>query len=292
MTPTTASVAKVWPARFGANVPISNASDVTNSAVMKTITTNNAIVLQSDEPFREFEPRHGTHVVNVDFNEDSSLFLSASRDGLVRIWDPESAAIVLEILVESPLSEAKFVPGRELVATSSIDGVIRFWSLSGGGQVGPDFNHSNTPKIQFPEEGRLFLTSYLEGDPGSGPPVRLRDLPITQPRCEMFRHWSDPKTPDSALEVAQIEFSPSGEELATLGILRKSVQLWGVRSRTLLNNWGMSGASEVVFHPDGNHLLIFGGAGAVLCGRPSSGEPWKIIRNFFQESGNTISLSV
>ena len=82
-------------------------------------------------------PAHSDPVTSVDFNRDSSMMLSSSFDGLVRLWDTETGKCLRTIIDNNnpPVSLAKFCPNGRYVLTGSLDGLLKVWDYEQQKQI-------------------------------------------------------------------------------------------------------------------------------------------------------------
>ena len=74
-------------------------------------------------------PAHSDPVSSVDFSADGTLFLSASYDGLVRVWDTFTGQCLKTLVGNEniPVSFSKFTPNGKYLLASYLNGRIRLW---------------------------------------------------------------------------------------------------------------------------------------------------------------------
>jgi len=94
--------------------------------------TDPAIPLASVNPLRELTGagRQVTHLVAV--NTQGSQFVSATRDGMVRVWDTVSGKPVQSFSHGRELSCLAVNPTARRLATGSEDGTAKLWNLENG----------------------------------------------------------------------------------------------------------------------------------------------------------------
>uniref|UniRef100_A0A8R1IHP8 Cleavage stimulation factor 50 kDa subunit n=2 Tax=Caenorhabditis japonica TaxID=281687 RepID=A0A8R1IHP8_CAEJA len=106
----------------------------------------------------------------VHYSENARLYVTASRDGDVKIWDGVSNRCVETFMRAhdgSPICSAKFTKNGKYILTSGMDCIVKLWELStnrclivytGAGATGgmenlqnASFNH-NEDYVMFPDE--------------------------------------------------------------------------------------------------------------------------------------------
>ena len=70
---------------------------------------------------------HTDRVPRVVWSPNGKLFLTASRDGTARVWDPTSGRLLRTLDHPAPLFGAAFSPDSRTIATMDANGTIRVW---------------------------------------------------------------------------------------------------------------------------------------------------------------------
>jgi WD40 repeat protein len=78
------------------------------------------------------DPGNTLHSADVDRGE--TMLLTASEDGVVRVWDASSGALLRELRGhEGPVLSAAFSPDDRFIASGSMDRTVRIWRTDGSG---------------------------------------------------------------------------------------------------------------------------------------------------------------
>lgn len=87
------------------------------------------LLLMSPSEVRQEIPAHSDPVTAVDFNRDGTLIVTASYDGLCRIWDASTGACLKTLIDEAqpPVSFVKFSPNGKYVLSGTLDSKIKLW---------------------------------------------------------------------------------------------------------------------------------------------------------------------
>jgi hypothetical protein len=76
---------------------------------------------------------NGEAAVLVEFSPDGTLLASATYDGVIRLWDVASSALLAELGGEqSPIFRLFFAAEGRMLVSASWEGTIRFWAVNQG----------------------------------------------------------------------------------------------------------------------------------------------------------------
>ncbi|MBI3915120.1 MAG: TIR domain-containing protein [Chloroflexi bacterium] len=106
----------------------------------------------------------GASVVNIVFSPDNKYFLTASEDGVVRVWTTAKGEIVSELHGHTQsITSSSFSQDGRLVVTSSYDGTARVWETSSGKNIAVFRVDNWVNAAKFNESGNEVLTSNRDG---------------------------------------------------------------------------------------------------------------------------------
>jgi WD40 repeat protein len=213
---------------------------------------------------------HDNPVVCVAYSRDGKTLLTASVDGMVRLWDAATGnpigaptrhddrgndvafrPVGKTVLTESDgkkaelwdrLNDVAFSPDGKTVLTSSNGNTAQLWVAATGQPIGPPLaHHGEVRAVAFSPDGTTLLTASEDGT------ARLWHATTGQPLGEPMRHDG---------RVNDVAFSGDGKTLLT-GSYDKTARLWDAttgqpRGAPLTHK---SIVNAVAFSPDGTTLL-------------------------------------
>jgi WD40 repeat protein len=191
---------------------------------------------------------HGGWATAVAFRPDGKLFLTASWDRTVRLWDAASLKPVGDVLRHwGEVRDAAFsADGKKILVggkgTWWSGGEARLWDIARARFTSRTFPH---PKpvfgVAWSPTGNFFATGSEDRS------ARIWDVTDNRRPRHLLPH---PGT------VFALAFSPDGSGLAT-GCQDGSVRLWDVTSGKLLSSWVAhhDEVRSVAFSPDGKQVL-------------------------------------
>ena len=249
------------------------------------------------EPIAVLE--HPADVISIDLAPDGLRLISGDRDGNIRIWDlngltdpTPGSETPSQILDQLPYETGRvsWVAGTELAVAEGLDSTLRLIDIDSGRQLSIFERHSPPPVFALSPSGAT-LAAVGKGqiriwEVTSGREIQI--LPahthFTQalafsPDGEMLASGGDRglvllreiaggqirlqiEHPEKSL--SQISFSPDGQVLATIGLIRGSdapLRLWSAETGERIDELRVSGADiqSFAFSPDGK---IVAGAGS------------------------------
>lgn len=206
---------------------------------------------------------HTDSVNNVAFSIDGNMLASASNDGAVKLWDPQTTQNLRTFKEQSDPGDRNLqvnkvvfaVDGLTLASLSGFAGSnkpgIQLWSVNTGKYEHILKEHPyGFSAIAFSPDGTTLASSGSKGDST----IDLWDTRTQKLKTTYIGHTS---------RVTALAFSPDGKFLASGGGERDStVQLWNTKTgeNSLLpaeRPWG--GVNALAFSPDGTLLAGAGG---------------------------------
>ena len=222
---------------------------------------------------------HPGIVTALDFSPDGSMLMNGSEDGILRLWNAETAEEQESVLTGHNrwIRAAAFLPdGIAYINRVSSEGMVYLWHATGGAQTLltlPDFFGT----AAFSPDGST-LASTSENDV-----ILLWDLATgeRQATLEGHIHW-----------IFELAFSPDGKTLASGGG-DKAVLLWDIASgqhRATLGKQDLVGGRRddvfgLAFSPDSKTLASSGTYGPIQLWDADTAERLSTLRGHTGEVG-------
>jgi conflict system STAND superfamily ATPase/WD40 domain-containing protein len=104
---------------------------------------------------------------SAGFNQDGTKILTATADGIIRIWDSASDKELASFAGFGPLDSAAFSPDGTRIVTVNNDGTARILNAQTGKLTGiltsPSGGSSAVSSVAFSHDGALTVTTYVDG---------------------------------------------------------------------------------------------------------------------------------
>lgn len=254
-----------------------------NGGIIGVVVSN---LIHLWDPSRELTTGTLTHdaaIRSITVNPDGKLLASASEDGTVQVWNPNTQTLlhVLKGHTEKVLSVA-FSPDGILLASASEDDTVRLWDPHSGTLQATLPRHlDDVLSVAFNPDGTLLVSASADRtvrlwDPNTYTikttftehTDRVLDITFNSDGTRFasasadgtIRVW-DPKTYtliatfDHEAPVLSIDFSPDREILAS-GSSDGAVRLWDLGIEKVIAKLGHeSPVRNVAFSPDGSMLF-------------------------------------
>ncbi len=193
---------------------------------------------------------HKGIVYSIAFDSQGTFLASASQDGTIRIWDPETGKELFALQQSGgPVREVAFSPSQKVLGFRANDSRVRLWNYEARKYVGTlDGSGIAIWSFAFSPDGRTMATGMDDNS------VWMWDLAT-------FRITKKLSGPDSPVKC--VLYSPSGLILAC-GDLKSTIQLFDPKTGTSLPTIkGHRGSLEsIAFSPNGRVLASSEGYGS------------------------------
>ena len=123
--------------------------------------------LDGPDQSRPVELRHDDWVLSAAFSPDGSEIVTASRDGIARIWAAaRNAQKPVKEFVHpggTVVYDAAFSPDGSKIVTASADGRARIWSVEGSDEPTALLHTGDVYKAAFSSDGNRIVTASKDG---------------------------------------------------------------------------------------------------------------------------------
>ncbi|MEV4316088.1 WD40 repeat domain-containing protein [Actinocrispum sp. NPDC049592] len=185
-------------------------------------------------------PAHDEDIAAIAFSLDSSMFMSASEDGVVRWWDVGKNHVIDAKAIE-PFEEAAFSPNGCLLATNDMDHNLWLWAADTGDALREPFDVEIVGSLVFSADGGDLAVTQ-------GDTVTVWTVPDGQ-RVGAFRVGGE--------DIEDHALSPDGSLLGAVS--PHEIRLWHTRSGALIASARREGwLTRVLFSPDGRTMVACG----------------------------------
>ncbi len=226
--------------------------------------------LKGDTLYSRSVLHHNRFVHSAFFSPDGRFVVTASWDGIVRIWDVVSGIPVTKpIRHEGNVNSAVFSPNGEYVVTASSDSTARVWNASTGEPLTPLLQHNDVVySAIFSPNGEYVVTASWDNT------ARVWDAVTGKPVLLPFRH-------DGA--VNSVAFSPDGKNVVTASE-DNTVRVWNIKTGEQMTPPMLHGApvSTAFFSSNGRYV--------VTASNDKSARVWdavtgKLLKSLLQHNG-------
>jgi WD40 repeat protein len=151
--------------------------------------------------------------MGADFSHDGQYIVTGSHDGIARIWDAQTGALLQKFVHTATVNYAVFSHDDRYIATASWDGMAHLWDVSTGTEVRQFVGTgSYVNGVVFSSDDRYLLTG------GTDNMVRVWDLATG----ELLRAF---KTNNESGFVVGVSFSPD-DQYVVAGSSNGGVYIW------------------------------------------------------------------
>lgn len=180
-------------------------------------------------------------VLSAEFSPDGSRIVTASADGVARIWDAQTGKHIDQFTTDEKhsINDASFSPDGRLIVTASDDNIVRVWDLAAGKYAANEFQGRTAA---FSPDGKRLVTLSTNGT-----------ACVWQVQTGMRICTAD----EAADELRSAAFSPDGVGIAA-GAANGVVHVWNANVEPLKETMTMRHGAEVTsvaYSQDGKHII-------------------------------------
>eukprot|EP00850_Spirogloea_muscicola_P011774 SM000074S21684 [mRNA] locus=s74:433316:440174:+ [translate_table: standard] len=162
----------------------------------------------------QYAPAHDEAVIGLGTDCTNSRMLSGSYDGTIKIWSFKAFTLQATLEVGSPLTKLVYHRGNDMVASASVDHVLRIHDPIAQRLVRKFEGHKDRiTDLCFSHDGRWLLSSSMDST------VRVWDV-VGARQLDAMR---------TDVPVTALTLSPSMDMLATTHVRRNGIYLWANR---------------------------------------------------------------
>jgi WD40 repeat protein len=204
---------------------------------LATITENEIVRVWDLETGPQYSHEY---VKQAAFHPDGRRVMTAG-DFEVKVWDV-AAGKSLSLTPRSQIYQASVSPDGQRIATASEDGLVRIWNASTGTEV-QSLRHGRRARNAVFNPDRRTLASA--GQVAGRHEVAVWDL-ATGEKSLVLPHGNS--------YITQIEFSPDGSRLLTVG--SDAARVWDVGKGQEISGLQMADVDRATFDPHGTRLAM------------------------------------
>jgi WD40 repeat protein len=239
--------AEIWSARFSPDGTLVATVSRDRTARLWNAQTGQA----ASEPLR-----HLDFVEFLEFSPDGRLLVTCSYDKTARLWDTRTGVPRGVLRHTSKVNSASFSPDGTRLVTATSEGTAQVWNVASGEPAARAISHARRIwYAEFGPDGQSIVTTSSDGSARvwriKDPPDPVRSLQhgsvifdaefaangqsfATVAYDGTVRIWprdawagAKPRTLPHPKGISDVQFSPDGTWLATLG--RGALRLWNLR---------------------------------------------------------------
>ncbi len=217
----------------------------------------------------ELTMNHNTHqpINCISWSPDNKTIISGSNDNIIRVWNPRTGELTLKLLGHfGDVDCISWSPDGKLMASGSTDNTIRFWNIEKYRQTKTLEGHTdNINFIYFSPDSRLLVS-------------KSRDHTVKIWKTDTGELLVDlPEQSSGNTNLEYAGFHPSLPYLATFGERDRSIRIWQVDAKTILERK----STESTFYTTAK-LILVGDSGV-----GKTGLGWRLAHGEYKEHSST-----
>ena len=187
-------------------------------------------------------------VKRAAFHSDGTRIMTAG-DFEVKVWDV-AAGKSLSLTPRSQIYQASVSPDGQRIATATEDGLVRIWNATTGTEVQSLRHGRRARNAVFSSDGRTLASG---GQVAGRHEVAVWDL-ATGEKSLVLPHGNS--------YITQIEFSPDGSRLLTVG--SEGARVWDMGKGQEISGLQVPDVKSATFDPHGSRLAMVQGANVLV----------------------------
>ena len=183
---------------------------------------------------------HTDSVMSVNFNPNSQIIASGSKDKTVKLWNRKGELLKTLVGHRGWVSSVSFSPNGKMLASASDDGTVKLWTETGTLLRTIDAHNNWVLGVSFSPDGKKIATASYDNT-----------VKLWTTYGKLLKTFLN----GASDSVTSVSFSPDGQVIASSSYDGK-VKLWSLYDGTLLKTFRNHGDSvmTVSFSPDGRSL--------------------------------------
>lgn len=182
------------------------------------------------------------NAVDGVFSQDNSLLATWSWDQVIHIWNLRTQSLITSLGGHKRfIVSASFSPDGTHIASSSLDGTVRLWSINEGKEV-ETFYVLQPSALAYSPDGEHIAVGLQSGL------VHIFHVRKKHPPLKLEGHSGF---------ISSMAFSPDSSRLVTAGFENHKIMQWdagtGILLKTLVGH--TEGVASVAYSPDGSRIV-------------------------------------
>jgi WD40 repeat protein/tRNA A-37 threonylcarbamoyl transferase component Bud32 len=184
---------------------------------------------------------HEGAVLGLACSPDGTRIVSAGADKTVRVWDAVSGSMLYTLRGHTDrVTSVAFSPDGTRIASAGADKTVRLWEIGTGKQASMLLGHTDAVlEVAFSPDGSRVVSASADTT------TRIWDNRSGQIIKVLEGHGK---------AVHSFAFNASGRQIVTASA-DDTCRIWDSTSGKTLWEWDCGNVSDIVFSPDGGHLV-------------------------------------
>ncbi len=219
-----------------------SAATYSDDGALIGIAAKNGVTIIRGRDYRRLHVLRNANATTLAFSQDRTLVASGARDGVVRVWDVNTGALVKTLTTGGQIAAVSFSPDGQALLAASTDKTVRLWQV--GSYVERRFAHPAPLRGAFFSSDGNYVVTFTAEAVARVFRVATGDLAATLPQQG---------------EVTAAAYSPTGDTVTTAG--RRNAYVWDTKTweRRHLLTGHTTAIRAVSYSADGKRVATAGG---------------------------------